>query len=106
MHLSCAESWHVCPVPMFPMIPAAFPLGSPQSRAAARGLLETRLAGRQRIQVVFSISRPNAQGVIRIGDWTEGHDGTLFRTCNIPAGMTFEEAQRIVSQPGWKPTAL
>jgi hypothetical protein len=41
----------------------------------------------------------------RIGDSIEKPDGTLFRSCNIPAGMTIQEAERIVSQPGWKPMA-
>jgi len=57
------------------------------------------------MQIIFTIPRPNAEGEIRIGDWMEGHDGILFRTCNIPAGMTIQEAERIVSQPGWNPTA-
>jgi hypothetical protein len=57
------------------------------------------------MEIICSIPRPGAQGEIRIGDWIEGQDGTLFRTCNIPAGMTIQEAERIVSRPRWKPTA-
>jgi hypothetical protein len=87
------------------MKPGDFALGSSQSRAVARALLERRLAGRRRIDVVSSIPRPSADSEIRIGKWQEGEDGVLFRHSNIPAGMTIEEAERIASQPGWKPTA-
>jgi hypothetical protein len=83
---------------------AAFPLGSIQSRAAARALLEHQFAGRRRIDIVCSIPRPAADGEIQIGTWTEGADGALIRFSNLPPGMTIEEAERIVSQPGWKPT--
>ena len=68
-------------------------------------MLDRRFAARKRIQVIYSIPRPGAEGEIRIGDWMEGADGTLFRTCNIPAGMTIQEGERIVHRPGWKPTA-
>jgi len=88
------------------MKPGDFSLGSSQSRAAARALLARRFAARKRVEIICSIPRPGAaEGEIRIGDWIEGEDGILFRTCNIPAGMTIQEAERIVSQPGWKPTA-
>jgi hypothetical protein len=86
--------------------PGRFPLGSSQSRAAARSLVERRLAGLKKIDLVISIPRPGAEeGEIRIGEWIEGPDGTLFRTSSLPAGMTIQEAERIVSQPGWKQTA-
>ncbi|MGB0065596.1 MAG: hypothetical protein WBP85_14230 [Terracidiphilus sp.] len=39
----------------------------------------------------------------RIGQWREGKDGTLVRLCSLPDGMTLQEAEQIVSQPGWKP---
>ena len=81
-----------------------YELGSPQSRATARALLERRFAGRRRIDIVSSIPRPGGDGGIRIGTWIEGADGSLFRFSSIPPGMTIEEAERIVSQPVWKPT--
>jgi hypothetical protein len=88
------------------MKPGDFALGSGQSRAAARAMLERRFASRKRMEIIYSIPRPGAaEGEIRIGDWIEGQNGMLFRTCNIPAGMTIQEAERIVSGPGWKPTA-
>ena len=83
--------------------PGDFALGSRQSRAAARAVLERRKTGQRRIDVFGSIPRPYTNSEIRIGTWQEGEDGVLFRYSNIPAGMTIQEAERIVSQPGWKP---
>jgi hypothetical protein len=92
-------------VQVFSVKPGDFALGSRQSRAAARALLAKRLEARKKVQVICSIPRPGADvGDIRIGDWIEGPDGALFRICNIPAGMTIQEAERIVAPPGWKPT--
>jgi len=79
--------------------PGGFPLGSTQSRAAARASLESRYAERRRIDVICSIPR-HGGNKIRIGAWIEGADGSLFRLSNIPPGMTMEEAERIVSQTG------
>jgi len=59
----------------------------------------------KRVQVISTIPRRGANGEIRLGGWIEGPDGTLFRLSSIPAGMTIQETERIVSQPGWKPTA-
>ena len=78
--------------------PGDYAVGSPQSRAAARALLERRFAARKRLEIVCSIPRPGAVGEIRIGEWIEGADGTIFRTSNIPAGMTIQEAERIVAK--------
>lgn len=81
--------------------PGCFPLGSAQSRAAARALLERRFAARTRRTIIISGSESKEP---RIGKWEEGADGTLGRICFLPRGMTLQEAERIVSQPGWKPT--
>lgn len=80
--------------------PGDYAVGSPQSRAAARALVERRFAARKRLEIVCSIPRPGAVGEIRIGEWIEGADGTIFRTSNIPAGMTLQEAERIVAERG------
>ena len=72
-----------------------FPLGSCQSRAAARVLLECRIAGRKKIDPVISIPRPAAEGEIRIGTRTEGEDEVFFRTSHLPPGMTMEEANEL-----------
>ncbi len=82
------------------MKPGDFALGSSQSRAAARALLERRFAARKRIDIVCSIPRPREDGEIHIGTWTEGADGSLFRFSSLPPGMTIEEAERIVAERG------
>jgi hypothetical protein len=81
------------------MRPGDYPLRSRQSRAAARSLLERRLADRKRIDFVLtsSIPRPPGARAINIGEWQEGADGTLTRFSMIPSGMTLEEAERIVA---------
>ena len=80
--------------------PGDYAVGSPQSRAAARAALEHRLAARKRLQVIFH----RDCNVPVFGQWTESADGTLYRSCFLPEGMTPEEAERFVSQPGWTPT--
>ena len=42
MHLPKAGGWHARVLPVLPMKPGCFPIGSPQSRAAARYLLAAR----------------------------------------------------------------
>ena len=86
--------------------PGDYPVGSPESRAAARALLEAKRAGRKRIDIVCRIPRPGDNGAIHFGNWIEKSDGSIFRISNVPPGMTIAEAERIVSQPGWKPSPL
>src|SRR5271165_5125921 len=73
--------------------PEAFPLGSPQSRAAARARLQRQREGRERIELILDIG----YGIedLKIGEWTEGDDGSLSRISIIPDGMSMEEAERI-----------
>jgi len=78
------------------MKPGDYALGSPESRAAARAVLEHRLAERNRggLTLITNIPRPFSEG-IRIGEWCEGEDGLLMRICFLPTAMTMEEAERI-----------
>ena len=86
--------------------PGDYPLGSAQSRAAARANLERRFAGRKRLDVVTRcIVDVPGFAEPQLGKWRECPDGSLLRFSRLPAGMTIEEAERIVAQPGWKPTA-
>ncbi len=73
--------------------PEAFPLGSPQSRGAARAKLQQQRAGRERIDLILDMG----SGIenLKIGEWTEGEDGPLVRVSIIPNGMSMEEAERI-----------
>ena len=100
MHLSSAPGWHSRALPVLPMRPGDFALGSSQSRAAARAALERRFASRERLSIILSPESFPECTEPSIGAWREGEDGMLVRTCILPAGMTINEAERIVSQPG------
>jgi hypothetical protein len=77
--------------------PGNYPLGSAQSRAAARVRLERRFAARERGELIVS-HYMLAPDQIRIGEWKEAWDGTLIRVSHLPKGMTIEEAERIVAE--------
>ena len=84
--------------------PRNYPLGSPQSRAAARGVLARRFADRKRFDTIIVSATPRPCGdVIRIGEWSEDKDGTLRRTSFLPPGMSMEEAERIISERTGRP---
>ena len=76
--------------------PGEFPLGSPQSRAAARAQLERRYAGRKTIDFIVDLGMSIED--LKIGEWIGTEDGTLSRISLIPEGMTMEEAERIVAE--------
>jgi hypothetical protein len=82
------------------------PLGSPQSRAAARVVLTRRFAGRKRIDliVVSTIPRPRGER-IQVGEWRDCENGILRRTSFLPPGMTIQEAEGIVAERIGRPTA-
>ena len=65
MHLPNAGGWHARILPVLPMKPGDYALGSPQSRAAARSLLETRKTDELRFQAVSILdgSRLNLDGL-------------------------------------------
>jgi hypothetical protein len=85
--------------------PGQYAVGSPQSRAAAGAILERRFGARDRLQIIFPLSlrHPGCKEPFS-GEWTEGIDGTLYRNCSLPDGITLEEAGRVVSQPGRTPS--
>ena len=73
--------------------PEDFPLGSPQSRAAARLLAANRHDTRKRIEIVSHVPRPWAgeglppltwNRVPSADPWKETRDGRLSRTVYIP----------------------
>ncbi len=83
--------------------PGCFPLGSAQSRAAARAQLEQRFAGREKCDVVIRhIGSDPDWDEPQLGQWHEGPDGQMRRCSHLPADMTIEEAECIVAEPGWK----
>jgi hypothetical protein len=66
--------------------PGQYPLGSPQSRAAARAmLLERRFAERKREELVVT-HYAFGPDKMRVGEWNEAGDGTLIRVSHLPRG--------------------
>jgi hypothetical protein len=65
--------------------PGEFPLGSSQSRAAARMRLEQLKAARPRFELIHSIPRPRTDNsVVHEGEWVELDDGQLMRLVYLP----------------------
>src|SRR6478735_1277475 len=82
--------------------PGDYALGSPLSRAAARAMIVEQISKRDTLTIVMSSFLPDLTITEpSIGEWREGADGRLYRKAYLPPGMTLEEAERIVAQPGW-----
>jgi len=70
--------------------PANFPVGSPESRAAARSLLRQKQSKLVRLQFLHSVPRPwygkgpAPPDVPRAYSWWEGKDGRMMRLVYIP----------------------
>jgi len=71
-------------------------LGSERSRAAARQMLLQKRA--EEGQKQFTLINDLYWGEPHIGPWVEAEDGELVRICNIPEGMSLEEAERIIAE--------
>jgi hypothetical protein len=88
------------------MKPGDFPIGSPESRAAARMLVANRRDTRRRIEIVSNVHIPwHSEGPApdpwndeesHIGPWQDCVDGSLMRIVYIPTGMSEDEARKIV----------
>ena len=80
--------------------PEEFPVGSAESRAAARALLELHERGVRRITLIIDPAmRPRREGPpdeASVGPWFIGKDGNLFRTALIPKGMDEETKRRLL----------
>ena len=64
--------------------PAFYPLGSVESRAAARAMREWKHSTRKRVEYVSCIPSGRHDSRIRFGPWQERRDGTLFRYVYVP----------------------
>jgi hypothetical protein len=81
--------------------PESFPLGSPESRAAARMFAENRQDTRKRIEIVTNVRLPPERGCLGpegssklwVGPWQDCGD-VLVRFVHMPAGMDFQEERR------------
>jgi hypothetical protein len=76
------------------MKPGDFPIGSPESRAAARMQLAHRHDNRKRVQFVANVWFPHPHeggpkqdpARFHFGTWQECEDGSLFRMVYRPGG--------------------
>jgi hypothetical protein len=82
------------------IMPWKFALASPESRAAARAMLEARQTGARRLQLVTSIQRPRQDNSLpRVGDWTPIPGGRLMRLVYIPPDIGCDTRERILATP-------
>jgi hypothetical protein len=76
------------------MKPADFPLGSCQSRAAARLLLAQRQSSEERREVILGCDYLTAA---KATEWVKGDKGRgVGRIVSVPAGMTIAEGLRVL----------
>jgi hypothetical protein len=76
--------------------PGEFPLGSPESRAAARMFLNNQRDSRKRIEIVSNIARPDPDSAKpHVSPWSDFGD-ILMHVLYVPAGMTEEAARNIL----------
>jgi hypothetical protein len=79
--------------------PYEFPLGSAESRAAARAMLEAQERGVRRLQIIFDAPRPRREGEphTKVGPWFETEDGGLMRYVFVPPGTDEETLRRLLA---------
>jgi hypothetical protein len=75
--------------------PGDFPVGSAQSRAAARHLLKKRMEGRRRRETIIGIDADRKPSAGEYGNEHRG-SGEVARFIGIPCGMTLAEGLRAV----------
>jgi hypothetical protein len=75
-------------------------LGSPESRAAARAMLESREKGVRRIQFVSNVQWSGQDNSLpHVGDWQRCIDGGLMRFVYVPDGTDDETENRLLATP-------
>ena len=80
--------------------PDEFPLGSMESRAAARALLEAQERGVRRVQIIHSIPHPNEDDSRpHVGHWQQWGEGGLMRLIYVLPNTDEETLRRILATP-------
>ena len=80
--------------------PEDFSIGSPESRAAARAMLETREINVTRLQIVSSIPRPRQDNSRpHVGPWQPMIDGGFMRMVYVPLGTDDKTRERLLATP-------
>jgi len=81
-------------------LPWEFEIGSAESRAAARAMLESREKGVRRLQIVSCVPRPRQDNSVpSVGPWQSTTDGGLVRVVNVPPGTDEETLRRLLATP-------
>ena len=83
------------------MKPGDFPIGSPESRAAARAMIESRDKDVPRLQIINDSVQISGQdnSLPHVGDWYPMTDGAFVRFVYIPPGTDEETERRILDTP-------
>ena len=81
--------------------PGDFPIGSPESRAAARMLMRSRVDNRKRLQFITNTMLAHHDGnpEPHVTPWIETLDGGLFRFVYAPNGTDEETKERLLATP-------
>jgi hypothetical protein len=84
--------------------PGDFPVGSVESRAAARALAEHRQSHEGGMTTIHSIPSPNVDNsLVHITEWHPGANGSLrYRWVYVPSDLKWPDipADRICQKPG------
>ena len=80
--------------------PEEFPLGSMESRVAARAVLELRETQVRRVQIVHSVPRPcQDNSKPHVGAWIPMIEGASTRLVYIPSETDEETRRQILATP-------
>jgi hypothetical protein len=70
--------------------PGDFPLGSPQSRAAARARAHELELNTNTLELIFvGLGNPHPDGLVHVAPWSKNDNGGLWRTIRGPEGMSW-----------------
>ena len=78
--------------------PEEFPLGSTESRAAARAMLDAQRRAVRRVQIIHSIPHPNEDDSRpHVGHWQQWGEGGLMRLIYVPPGTDEETTRHLLA---------
>jgi hypothetical protein len=81
------------------MKPGDFPIGSPESRAAARAMLKSCLRGVPTVQLLGRYVGQDESALI-IGPWQPSNNGGFWRGLQVPRGSSKEAINRFLDTVG------
>jgi hypothetical protein len=81
------------------MKPGDFPIGSTESRAAARAMLKSRMKGRPTVKMLGRYVGKDESALI-IGPWQSSNNGGFWRGLQVPRGSSKEAINRFLDTVG------